>query len=111
MGNISFVILTKTNTMVFVLFNVNHPLELLAWKTRILKSTFRGKNPSQSGFVIAAIQLTNDRWENFYPEELIVFNNANMYFSSCGRKLNQPSISLSKKDLNILKVISKAIKV
>jgi len=43
------------------------------------------KGPTQTGFIIATRGLTDERWENFRPGELIVFRNGRIVFSTSGR--------------------------
>jgi glutamine amidotransferase len=63
------------------------------------------KDPSQKGFIIATRRLTNERWENFYPGELIVFKDGNIVFSSSDRNTEQFSTIVSESELNILRVL------
>ncbi len=63
------------------------------------------KDPTQTGFIIATRRLTNERWENFYPGELIVFRNGDIIFSSAGRNTKSFLTSIDEKELNILKML------
>lgn len=63
------------------------------------------KEPSQRGFIIATKRLTDERWENFHPGELIVFRNGDMVFSSTGRSTNRFSTPLNEAGLEILRVL------
>lgn len=63
------------------------------------------KDPSQKGFIIATRRLTNERWENFHPTELIVFKNGKIIFSSSGRDTESFFTSPQDKELNILKLL------
>ena len=63
------------------------------------------KSPSQKGFVIATRRLTDERWENFHPWELVVFKDGNMFVSSSERDEESPQTSLDQKELNILRVL------
>jgi len=63
------------------------------------------KEPSQKGFIIATRRLTDERWENFHPGELIVFKYGEIVFSSSERDNESPQSSLDQKELNILKVL------
>ncbi|HOM87642.1 MAG TPA: class II glutamine amidotransferase [Spirochaetota bacterium] len=63
------------------------------------------KDPSQKGFIVATKPLTNERWENFSPGELIVFKNGNIIFSSSGRNTEQFSSPLNENEINILRTI------
>lgn len=47
------------------------------------------KRISQKGFIVATKPLTNEKWENFHPGELIVFKNGEIVFSSNGRNTHQ----------------------
>lgn len=60
------------------------------------------KNPSQTGFIIATRALTDERWENFYPGELIVFRNGEIIFSSAGRDTESFLSLLDENELNVL---------
>lgn len=46
------------------------------------------KEHTQKGFIVATRRLTDERWENFSPGELIVFRDGDMVFSSSGRSAN-----------------------
>ena len=63
------------------------------------------KEPSQKGFIIATRRLTNERWENFNPEELIVFKSGDIIFSSSGRDTGSFQTSPNEKELSTLRVL------
>lgn len=63
------------------------------------------KNPSQTGFIIATMRLTDERWENFHSGELIVFRNGDIIFSSAGRDTESFLTSLDEKELNVLRTL------
>lgn len=63
------------------------------------------KDPSQKGFIIATKRLTNERWDNFNPGELIVFRNGEIIYSSSGRDHETFSTDFNENELNILRYI------
>jgi len=63
------------------------------------------KDPPQKGFIIATRRLTDERWENFLPEELIIFKKGDIIFSSSGRDNGSFQTSPDEKELNILRVL------
>ena len=63
------------------------------------------KDPSQKGFIIATRRLTDERWENFLPAELMVFKNGEIIFSSSGRDTESFFTLPQNIELNILKVL------
>ena len=63
------------------------------------------KKSSQKGFIVATRRLTNERWENFSPGELIVFKNGDIMFSSSGRTTEQFLSPINEKELNVLRAI------
>lgn len=63
------------------------------------------KDPSQKGFIIATRRLTDERWENFHPEELIAFKNGDIIFSSSMRNTESFFTTPQEKELSILRVL------
>lgn len=63
------------------------------------------KDPTQTGFIIATTRLTNERWENFHPGELIVLKGGSIMFSSTGHDTEALSSSLGDVELHILKIL------
>jgi glutamine amidotransferase len=57
------------------------------------------KEETQRGFIIATKPLTDERWENFHPGELIVFRDGDIIFSSSGRNIEQYSTPINENEL------------
>jgi len=55
--------------------------------------------------IIATRPLTDERWDNFHPKELIIFRNGNIVFSSTGRNANQILALVDENELKILRVL------
>lgn len=66
------------------------------------------KDPSQKGFIVATRRLTDERWENFNPGELIVFKNGDLIFSTSGRKSESYISALNEKEIDILKLLRRS---
>lgn len=66
------------------------------------------KDRSQKGFIVATKRLTDERWDNFHPAELIVFRNGDIVFSSTGRSANRFSTPVNENELDILRVLRRS---